>query len=362
MPGNPRKGGTIGGPIIFLFMNLRFPLAHLQQADFRLPAAIALSCALFSLLIPGAGAQPAGPGSEADRRSDLPSASGVYRSNAVIHVQSDLVLIPVTVTDPNGKTVSGLERDHFTIFEDSVRQDIVQFASEDIPASIGIVFDTSGSMRSKMAKAREALHVLLSNANPQDEFFFVKFSTEARLTVPMTRSTEDISRQVDTLRTNGTTALLDAVRLAIDEMEHARNSRKAIIIISDGEDNSSLWTVSELKRAVREREIVIYSIGIPDGPGEGSDCIPGRPCGSALLKEISTQTGGHLFVVRQVEELPGIAATIGEWLRHQYILGYVPSRTDKDGTYRKVEVKLERPKGYPKLNAVWRQGYYAPKE
>ena len=317
-----------------------------------MPAAIALSFTWLVFLGPKAFGQPEATATEI--------SPGVYRSNAVIQVHSDLVLIPVTVTDHTGKTVSGLEKQHFSVFEDSARQDIVHFVSEDAPASIGIVFDTSGSMRSKMSKAREAVNRLLDGANPDDEFFFVKFNTEARLTVSLTHATDDIRRQVDMLRANGTTALLDGVRLAIGEMEHAHNSRKALVIISDGEDNSSLWTVPELKRAVREREIVIYSIGIPGMPGEGSDCIPGRQCGAALLKEISNQTGGHLFVVRQVAELPAVMATIGEWLRHQYVLGYVPSRAEKDGTYRRVAVKLERPKGFPKMNVVWRQGYYAP--
>jgi VWFA-related protein len=320
-------------------------------------AVFALSCTL--LLSPAAPGQSSGSATEANRTG---APSEVYRSNEVIHVHSDLVLIPVTVTDHNGRTVAGLEKEHFTLLEDSTRQDIIHFASEDVPASIGIVFDASGSMRSKIGKAREALNTLLNNANPDDEFFFVRFSTEARLTVPLTRRVDDIRSQMWSMRTNGTTALLDAVRLAIGEMEHARNMRKAIVIISDGEDNASLWTVPELKRAVREHEIVIYAIGLPALPGEGTDCIPGRRCGTPLLREISTQTGGHLFVVRHMDDLQGVAATIGEWLRHQYVLGYVPSRVEKDGTYRKVEVKLDRPKGYPKMTAVWRQGYYAPKE
>jgi Ca-activated chloride channel family protein len=321
---------------------------------------MALSCALLISLIPKVCGQTGGSVGEAPR-SDSSTPSGVYRSNAVIHVHSDLVLIPVTVTDHNGKTISGLEKQHFTVFEDSTRQDIIHFVAEDAPASIGIVFDASGSMRSKMPRAIEAVNNLLNHANPEDEFFFVRFSTEARLLVPMTQYTDDIRRRMGALHTNGTTALLDAVRLAIGEMEHAHHSRKAIVIISDGEDNSSLWTVPELKRAVREHEIVIYAIGIPALAGEASECVPGRRCGATLLKEISTQTGGHLFVIRHMEELPQVAATIGEWLRHQYILGYVPTR-EKDGTYRKVEVRLERPKGYPKMNAIWRQGYYAPKE
>jgi VWFA-related protein len=342
-------------------MNLRFRLGNLPRGDFRLAAACALSLTLLVCLGPVAMGQPGDPVTDAAPRPD-PATPGVYRSNAVIQVHSDLVLIPVTVTDPSGRTVSGLEKQNFKLFEDSTPQDIVHFGAEDAPASIGIVFDASGSMRSKMVKAREAVYTLLNHANPDDEFFFVRFSTEARLAVPLTHDTEEIRRQIDMLHTNGTTALLDAVHLAIGELAHAHNSRKAIVIVSDGEDNASFWTVPELKRAVREQEIVIYAIGLPEGPGEGSDCIPGHRCGSALLKDISTQTGGHLFVIHHIEELPQVAATIGEWLRHQYVLGYVPSRSDKDGTYRKVEVKLDRPKGYPKMSAIWRQGYYAPRE
>jgi VWFA-related protein len=341
-------------------MNLHFRLGRFPQWSSRFAAMCALSSVL--LICPGTAAlgQSGGPADAAPRPD--PASPNVYRSNAVIHVQSDLVLIPVTVTDRNGRTVSGLEKKDFAVFEDAAPQDIVHFGAEDAPVTIGIVFDASGSMRSKMSKAREAVHTLLEHANPDDEFFFVRFSTEARLTVPLTHNTDDIRRQMDSLHTNGTTALLDAVRLAIQEMGQAHNSRKAIVIVSDGEDNASFWTVPELKRTVREQEIVIYAIGIPENPGEGSDCIPGHRCGSALLKDISTQTGGQLFVVHHIEDLPGIAATIGEWLRHQYVLGYVPSRPDKDGTYRKVEVKLDRPKGYPKMNANWRKGYFAPKE
>jgi VWFA-related protein len=347
-------------------MNSHVWLAIIKQWHVRLLAAFVLSYILLSSLSPIASSQLAssqqGVSTGGANRSGVPTSPEVYRSGTVILVHSDLVLIPVTVTDHSGKAVTGLEKQHFTLFEDSTQQDIIHFAAEDAPASIGIVLDTSGSMRPKIAKAREAVNALLSNSNPDDEFFLVRFSTEARLVAPMTQHPEDIRNQMGGLRTSGTTALLDAVRLAIAEMEHARNSRKAIVIVSDGEDNSSLWTVGELKRAVREHEIIIYSIGIPTAPGERSECPPAQPCGSALLKDISNQTGGRLFEVNRVEQLPAITATIGGWLRHQYVLGYVPSHSAKDGTYRKVDLKLDRPKGYPKLNAVWRHGYYAPKE
>jgi VWFA-related protein len=291
-----------------------------------------------------------------------PGVSPVYSTDTVILVHSDLVLIPVTVTDHRGKTVSGLEKENFKLFENDAEQEIIHFASESAPASIGIVLDTSGSMRSKMSKAVDAVDRLLANANPDDEFFLVQFSTEARLVAPLTTRLDDIRRHMNGLRTTGTTALLDAVRTALTEMEHAQHQRKAIVIISDGDDNSSSWTVPELKTAVRSHDTVIYAIGIPGLPNERSECIPGHPCGAGLLREISRQTGGRMFELNRVEQLPEIAATIGGWLRHQYVLGYVPRRAERDGSYRSVQLKIDRPKGYPKFSAVWRQGYYAPKE
>ena len=342
-------------------MNMHVRPAIVRQWNIYFLAALVLSCIVLLSLNPTASGQQGVSTTGAADRSAL-SSPEVYRSNAVILVHSDLVLIPVTVTDHSGKAVTGLEKQHFTLFEDAAQQDIIHFAAEDAPASIGIVLDTSGSMRPKISKAREAVNTLLNNANPNDEFFLVRFSSEARLLVPTTQHPEDIRNQMGALHTSGTTALLDAVHVAISEMEHAHNSRKAIVIVSDGEDNSSSWTVGELRRAVREHEIVIYAIGIPTAPGERSECPPGQRCGSALLRDIARQTGGRLFEVNKVEQLPVIADTIGGWLRHQYVLGYVPSHSVKDGTYRKIELKVDRPKGYPRMNAVWRQGYYAPKE
>jgi VWFA-related protein len=320
-----------------------------------------LACILLFFLSLVVSGQQSTPGSGVANRSVPAASPEVYRSDAVITVHSDLVLIPVTVTDHKGNNVAGLEKEHFKLFEDTTEQQIVHFAAEDAPASIGIVFDTSGSMELKLGKAREAVNTLLDNAHPDDEFFFVKFNTEARLTVPMTNRVEDIRSQVRELRTRGTTALLDAVRLAIAEMGRARNMRKAIVIISDGDDNASHWSVPELKTAVREHDIVMYTIGIRS-PGERSECQGAHLCGAALLRDIAGQTGGRSFEVAKIQQLPDIASKIGGWLRNQYVLGYVPNHLEKDGRYRKVELIVERPKGFPRLNAVWRQGYYAPKE
>lgn len=288
------------------------------------------------------------------------AVNAIYQSDTTIMVRSDLVLIPVTVTDGSGRVVPTLEKEHFTIFEDKTRQEITHFACEDTPVSIGIVFDASDSMLPKLETAREAVNNLLSNANPADEFFLVRFSTEARVLVPMTSRVDDIRNQVGAMRMGGSTSLLDGVRLGMAQMKHARYSRKALIIISDGDDNTSQWTVRELKAAVREQDILMYAIGIGDsgystGVGQALN-------GAALLNEIATHTGGRLFMVKKLKELPEIAYKIGDCLRKQYMLGYMPNNSEKDGTYRRIRLQVSRPKGYPRLHAVWRQGYYAPRE
>jgi VWFA-related protein len=353
---NPRKGGTGFSPSIASNMTFQVRQVIAGKKNSGLLTRFGLAWALVSTLTLASGQQPASNAGSATE------SQKVYRSDAVISVDSDLVLIPVTVTDHSGKSVSGLEKEHFRLFEDSTEQQITHFIAEDVPASVGIVFDTSGSMQSKFGKAFEAVNTLLNNANPDDEFFFVRFSSEARLAVPFTSSLDNIRFQMGRLHATGTTAVLDAVRLALDEMRHARHTRKALVIISDGEDNASHWTVDQLRTAVKERDILIYAIGIGSLPGERSECLPGSRCGFSLLSEIASQSGGRLFEVKKLQQLPEIAATIGGWLRHQYVLGYVPSRAEKDGTFRRIQLKVARPKGYPRLNAVWRQGYYAPKE
>ncbi len=334
-----------------------------RQSRARNFAVRGLISILFSSLAFGVlGEQDGSNRGGADRLGDVPGSPGVYRTGTTIAVHSDLVLIPVTVTDRSGKVVSGLEKEHFTVFENSRPQEITHFAAEDAPASIGIVFDASDSMEPRLQKAREMVKVLLGQSNRDDEFFFVRFSTEARVTVPMTSRREAIQDQVERMRLGGTTALLDAVRVAIDEMQqHAKYTRKALILISDGEDNASHSKVSDLKSAVKQQDILIYAIGITDTPAY-SYAATSPPTGAELLNEIASHTGGRLFEVNKLKQLPDIAAKICGWLRNQYVLGYVPNDSARDGSYRTVQLKIARPKGFPRLHAVWRKGYYAPKE
>jgi Ca-activated chloride channel family protein len=276
-----------------------------------------------------------------------------------IRVESTEVHIPVTVTDPLNRFVTGLEKEHFRVFEDKIEQKVTYFSSEDAPISIGLVFDTSGSMGSKLQKSRQAVVQLMKTANPEDEFLLVQFSDRPELTVPLTHDAEEIQNRLTFVQSKGRTALLDGVYLAVSEMKKAHNPRKALVVISDGGDNSSRYTESEIKNLVREADVQIYAIGIFE-PTASRGRTAEELAGPSLLTEIAEQTGGRQFPVENVNELPDIAARIGIELHNQYVLGYAPSNGGKDGKYRHITVKLVQPKGLPPLRAFWRLGYYAP--
>src|SRR5437870_2516064 len=276
-----------------------------------------------------------------------------------IRVESTLVLIPVTVTDPLNRFVTGLERENFRLFEDKSEQKVTHFASEDAPLSVGLVFDTSGSMSNKLDRSRQAVAQFFKTANPQDEFFLIQFNDRPEQVVDFTTSLEEIQNRLTFTQAKGRTALLDGVYMALHKMKKAKNPRKALLIISDGGDNSSRYTESEIKNLVREADVQIYTIGIFE-PMSTRGRTPEELNGPGLVSELSEQTGGRHFAVENLNELPDVAAKIGIDLRNQYILGYSPTNRERDGKYRKVKVTLVQPKGLPPLVARWRPGYYAP--
>jgi Ca-activated chloride channel family protein len=280
---------------------------------------------------------------------------------ASIRVDSTLVLIPVTVTDPMNRFVTGLEKENFKVFEDKKEQEVKQFSSEDAPISVGVVFDCSGSMGHKLEKSRLAVAQFFKMANPEDEFFLVQFNDSAQLVQPFTTSLEEIQNKLTFTQSKGRTALLDAVYLALHEMKKAKNPRKALLLISDGGDNNSRYTEAEIKNLVKEADVQIYAIGIYE-PVSGRSRTPEEMAGPGLLTEIAEQTGGRQYQVENLNELPDIAAKIGVELRNQYILGYSPLNVTRDGKYRHVQVKLVQPRGLPPLRPFWKQGYYAPQQ
>ena len=288
------------------------------------------------------------------------SSSPTGKSRAAnIRVNKTLVLINVTVTDPLNRFVTGLEKEHFRLYEDKIQQEISQFSSEDAPISIGLVFDTSGSMGSKLQMSRQAAIEFFKTSNPADEFFLVQFNERPELSVPFTSDTDKIQSVLMFTQSKGRTALLDSVYLAMHEMKKAKNPRKALLIISDGGDNSSRYTETEIRNSVRESDVQIFSIGIFESMG-GRGRTPEEAAGPGLLNVLSEQTGGREYTVENVAELPDIAAKIGIELRNEYILGYTPKNRERDGKYRRVQVKLNQLRGFPPLKAFFRLGYYAP--
>jgi len=281
---------------------------------------------------------------------------------ANLRVDLNVVLVPVTVCDPFSRPVTGLEKEHFKIFDDKVEQTITHFAMDDEPVAVGLVFDISGSMSAKLQKSRVAAAQFFKTANPDDEFFLVEFNDQPKLEVPLTRDVEDIQNHLTFAQSKGRTALLDAIFLAMHELKKSKKNRKALLIISDGGDNSSRYSEAEVRNLVREADVLIYAIGIFEPYGTRGR-TPEEAAGPGLLNDLCEQTGGR-HLPADVNELPDIAVKIGVELRNRYVLGYTPTNATRDGRYHTLQVKVITPKELklPTLRAYFRKGYYAPSE
>jgi len=310
--------------------------------------------------VPPPSTTTATPAAGAPTGAEAPAATGPealkIRPGAFIRMNVDMVLVPVTVTDPMNRLVTGLEQDDFQIFENNGRQSIVSFASEDAPVSIGIIFDLSGSMSSKLIRARESILQFIKTANPQDEFFVIGFNDRPELIEDFTNSVEDIQARLATVRSGHRTALLDAIYYGLAKMKDARHERKALLVVSDGGDNRSRYTEGEVRAEVREADVEMYSIGIFDPYA----ATPEERSGPGLLNDLSEETGGRLFRVDDIAEMGDIAEKISTELRNQYMIGYRPKDLTRDGKWRKVKVKVNPPQGLPPLTVHARTGYYAP--
>ncbi len=304
--------------------------------------------AVLSLTSARSWAYPQAPGDDAasqklknvdDVKHDTPGVA--IKPNRMIRTNVSLALVNVTVTDPYNRLVTGLEPDNFRVFEDNVEQEIESFSSEDVPISIGVVFDVSGSMGNKIGKAREAAVQSFKTANTADEFFLVSFNERAELTSEFTNSVEDLQSRMALTATKGRTALLDAIYLGLSQMRGARNAKRALLIISDGGDNHSRYNENDIKRLVKEADTQLYAIGIFDPLGYRSR-TPEELNGPSLLTDVTDMTGGRVFSVERIEDLPDIATKIGMELRNQYVLGYRPSNKAHDARWRKVTLCLRK--------------------
>ena len=308
---------------------------------------------------------PPPPPKTPEEQKPVIEGSGNVATQATTHrearlrVDVNLVQVPMTVTDPMNRLVTGLEKENFTLYDNNIGQTIRYFSSEDAPLTIGIIFDLSGSMSSKFARARKALTEFLRTSNPQDEFFVVGFNDRPSIIVDYTSDPDDVDARMVMLKPENRTALIDAVYLGVDHLRQAKYDRKALLIISDGGDNRSRYTEGELRKVVRESDVQIYSIGIFDNYAPTQEEV----LGPELLKDICEMTGGRLFNVGgDMGDMQDIATRISAELRNQYVIGYTPSDVKHDGNWRKLKVRLLPPPGLPQLTVHFRQGYYAPSE
>lgn len=274
---------------------------------------------------------------------------------------SNLVVIPVSVTDQANRFVIDLKKEDFQIFEDGVEQTVAHFSDEEAPLSVGLAFDESGSMDLKLRRSRDAAAELLKTMGPGDEAFLVEFNEKVKVSVPFTSKPQEIQNALTNSQPGGLTAMLDAVDTSLKEMKKAKNPRKAIVIVSDGGDNSSHYTAAQIESLVREADVEIYSMGVFE-PTFGIGLPAEEVSGPKLLSEISQQTGGRAFAASLSSDLPAVAARIAIELRNQYVLAYYPKNQERDGKYHKVEVKVAQPKGISTVKAHWRTGYYAPSD
>ena len=276
-----------------------------------------------------------------------------------IQMSVDQVIVPITVTDPYDRIVTGLGENNFEVFDDKVRQKILSFVTEDAPISVGMIFDTSGSMSDKIQKSKEAALEFFKTSNPEDEFMLISFSNRPYLVSAFTGNYENILDRMLFVKAGGRTSLLDAIYLGLSRMKKTETSRKALLVISDGGDNHSRYTERDIKSAVKESDVQIYAIGIFE-PLSDRNRTPEEASGPSLLSELASISGGRMFSVEDPAELPDIAEKISIQLRNQYVIGYKPSNLVRDGNWRRIKVKLHPPRGLPPLQVYARTGYYAP--
>jgi Ca-activated chloride channel family protein len=262
-----------------------------------------------------------------------------------LKVDVDMVMVNATVTDPDNKLVTDLKVSNFQVFEDKIEQDIRYFSREEEPLSLGIVFDVSHSMENKISLAREAAATFLTTGTPEDEYFLVEFNNRAKLTEDFTTDVTRLRNHLSFVPPIGSTALYDAVYLGLSKVRKGQNPRKALLLITDGEDNHSRYSRGDIHQAARESDVQIYSIDL----------------GRALIADLSEVTGGHSFR-GHVDELQDICSKIAQELKSQYVIGYSSTNLNKDGKYRKVRVAVKSPEGMPKLHVRFKDGYYSGTE
>jgi Ca-activated chloride channel family protein len=274
----------------------------------------------------------------------------------VVKERTEVVTLTVTVTDPYNRLVTGLDKQNFVVYEDKIKQPIEFFADEDVPVSLGIIFDVSGSMKGKIDRAREALKAFVQASHDNDDFFLVGFNQRANLLAEFTDG-EALLNKLTFVDTKGQTALYDASYLGIEKVRQGRHNKRALLLISDGQDNSSRYSYGELRKLLKEADVQIYCIGIVELGGGSGGSLDLQ--GQSILEEMSQVTGGKAFFPRSAAELEDATTRIALELRRQYSIGYIPTNVKRDNRWHKIKVEVKPPRGLPKLTVRTKDGYYA---
>jgi Ca-activated chloride channel homolog len=280
-------------------------------------------------------------------------------SNFALNVDVELVQLPVSVLDNEGRVIEGLSKNNFHVFEQGVQQQISFFKHEDIPLSVGLVIDNSGSMHNKRARVNEAALTFANESNPQDETFIVDFDDNAYLEQDFTPSIDDLMRALSFLDTRGETALYDAVYLANEHLRDGKKDKKAILLITDGEDNKSQFSLNKVVEALRQSQVTLYAIGLLDEERHGFlNKSPSTKAKSALQK-FAEITGGQAYFPQSLSEIDGLCKRIAHDLRSQYTIGYTPTNKNLDGAWREVTVRVDAPRNLKTAIVRTKPGYYA---
>jgi len=281
-----------------------------------------------------------------------------------IGVNVDQVVVHTTVLDKSGHFISGLKKEDFRMYEDGIGQTINLFSQEDVPVSLGIVLDTSGSMRNKIDNVNRAALAFIKASNPEDEVFLIGFNDQVELLEDYTSDLEEISDALDNIIVSGGTALYDAVHLAVEKAQKGIKPKKAIVLITDGEDRDSYYKLEEMVAKVQESDVQVYSVGflspVPDKGlfGRWSKSVPEKA--HDALQLISEDTGAKAFFPQKVAEIGQIVSEVAYELRNQYSIGYISTNTSRDGSYRRIKVELDPSKAAGRL-VRYRRGYAAAK-
>lgn len=295
--------------------------------------------------------------SSAQQKQPLPPQQGRIRSNV------DLVVLHASVLDLRGHVVTDLPKGAFRVFENKIEQELSVFRREDLPVTVGLVIDNSGSMREKRDKVNSAALTFVKTSNPADEVFVVNFNDDYFLDLEkdFTNNVDELKEALERIDSRGSTALYDAVIGSLDHSKKGTKDKKVLLVISDGEDTASRGgSKSALQRAIMEAqksEAVIYTIGLL-----GSEKKAEARRAREAMKQLAGATGGQAFFPEGLEDVEPICAQIANDIRSQYTLAYYPTNASRDGSFRAVQVQVNPPRNRGKLNVRHRTGYFAPKD